>query len=148
MSRLVRAGDVHGSATQVGGFIGSMFRTEVITRNSYATGDVEGGSRRGGFIGIVNSVVSSPSPRIEHSYFFGSINTGTRAFLGVDFEDSLTIVSSYWNSDLNDDDGSSQTSGLTEVEFSDPNQFSGWNFDQVWIMSDELGRPVLRWEVE
>ena len=141
-------GDLEVSAFRVGGFIGQVYRTELIIRNSYATGNIDAGSRRGGFVGIVNSMISSPSPAIINSYSFGSVNGGTTAFLGIDFEGTLTISNSYWNSDVNDSDNSTQTTGLSQAGFDQQSNFSGWDFGSIWEMSTDAGRPVLQWELE
>ena len=114
--------------------------------NCYNTGNVTGtgsSSRTGGVAGENDSVVTN-------CYNTGTVNN-SGDFGGVAGRNTLTVENCYYLTGEGYPDigiggsGALQTgtAALTAEEFKNPDSFTDWDFDTVWIISSVLGRPVL-----
>ena len=139
----------------VGGFCGNTYNNANIS-NCYSTGDVSGRDGVGGFIGQISFPVCS----LENCYSTGRVTaSGSNygGFCGRYIMGSFTCC--FWNittSGMSDGVGAanpdpSGVTGLTNGQFSDPSNFSCFDFGNDWIMpsslryGDRFGNyPILR----
>ena len=152
------SGDVTGDS-RTGALVGSAAGTAFDIDNSYALGTVTAsGAEVGGLIGHVES---DPVDLAE-TYFFGTVDwngaspaPGTvgaligyldmplRRSVALEQTSSLPLVgeSGSWGA-------ITDSSLLSAAGFADEANFPDWDFDNIWVMDAELGRPVLRWQEE
>ena len=129
----------------------TMFRSEC----------TNGSSSFGGFIGCISN---SSGSSINNSIFSSnntqaSVKAGFAAFCS---EGQLTVNNSYFNSTLTGinknhgivelgflmtnwiNSGLNNSYGITTEQMSNQSTYSGWDFDSIWVMTDD-GYPQLRW---
>lgn len=114
----------------------------------------------GGLVGIQVSRGGGEDASTSNSYATGHIDTSVlsdlninSAYGGLIGERSISsVTASYWDratSALDESDGGQP---LETDEFSDPANFSGWDFrdeDGIWVIGEDandIPRPVLQWE--
>lgn len=108
-----------------GGFIGDeALGANVIVTNSYWYGSTGGTHRTGAFRGGI-----------------GIENNGNQS------TESITVTNSFYNKTLFTLSVPEESSGkgLTTAEFADSSNFTGWDFENTWYMSDE-GYPELKFD--
>ena len=136
-------GDVTGTENLVGGLIGQLAGGASIG-GVYSVGQVTGNGDVGGLVG------GGTNGEINQGYAFG-IATGTpptgglvgTADLDADASiGSVTSTACYYR----EESPASQGTPLSLAAFADVASFEGWDFATTWVMSAELGRPVLSWE--
>ncbi|MBK3516996.1 T9SS type A sorting domain-containing protein [Carboxylicivirga marina] len=160
VSQCYATGSVTANKSYVGGLIGYIsYPGETLVykgvANSYATGNVEGSDRVGGFAGDARFGAG----RLNHCYSTGTvtltngINKG--GFAGIC---SVAPTNCYWNvttssetSMYNGAAANENANGLTTTQFESSVNFTGFNFSDVWhigviseISSDT--RPYLKWQ--
>lgn len=118
--------NVYGGTYEVGGLVGQATLANI--ENSYATGNVEGILRVGGFVGLaIDSSISASYSAV------GEVN-GTNfvnGFVGLlALENILTNNYTY-----RADDNTNGLTVLTEEEFSNVNNFIGFDFENVWFIN-------------
>ena len=147
IDRSYSTGNVKGY-DNIGGLVGYIFGDTEVS-DTYAKGNVSGRSGIGGLIGssrsaMVNSVVFPP--KLMNSYSTGA-SAGTEFFGGLWGYDNLsnsTETSSYWDTETSGLTTSVYGIGKTTLEMSEQNTFSGWDFQNIWIMGDGASYPILR----
>lgn len=147
------SGDVSGGS-MVGGIVG--LNSSATVENCYNTGNITGTRMRiGGVVGFnvgvrdtnTNSVVKNcyniGIVSCEGEYVSGVTNHGNSS--NVRIENCYYLAGSA-NGGINSEGIDGQATAITESEFALQAMFAdaGWDFDSVWKMSDELGRPVLQ----
>ena len=132
----------------LGGVVGSNSGNSSIT-NCYSTGTI--GNSNVSFVwGTVGGVVGSntDNSNVTNCYSaggFGKINIATVG--GVIGNNGATVTNCYF---LQQDPkisgiGSGETTGATAVsDLTDPKKFQGWDFANIWRISQSLNRPVLQ----
>lgn len=134
-------GEVYGSGSDVGGLVGYQ-RVGSSIINSYASGFVSGKEDAGGLVGQQNN-----KSRIESSYAVGRVigNGHIGGLLGRQYDNS-TVLNSYFDmitTTHNASAGGIGVQSLITTEMKDRSSFSGWDFDNVWVMVDGQ-YPLLR----
>ncbi|MBQ9279242.1 MAG: InlB B-repeat-containing protein, partial [Lachnospiraceae bacterium] len=152
----------------VGGITGSQYNG--IIQNCYNTGDITYvGSNGPGYVAGISACTSdfwssSSSSIICNCYNFGNISISDNStdnpiannmggIDGYDSSDSNNITHNYCLEETCDyiwgakctESVSGKYEFLTSTQFTDTNNFTGWDFetDGIWKMSTILGRPVL-----
>jgi len=129
------AGSVNGTRN-VGGFIGVNISS---VNDCYSMGLVEGTINVGGFNGLNNTGGS-----INNCYSTGSVIGDSYVGGLCGLENGGTISDSFWDVQTSGRTGDSGGIGKTTAEMQMQATFtdSGWNFDNIWYMSDY---PKLRY---
>lgn len=100
--------------------------------NSYSSANVTGYDMVGGLVGAPGTVTSSYSVgEVNGSNYFG----GLVGYAG-------TVTNSYWNTDIHPT--SYGGTGLTTAEMKQSTNYSGWDFDTVWNITNGTTYPYLR----
>ena len=131
------------SGADIGGVLGRGASSTVVN-NVISRGNASASIRVGGVSGstsetTIGDVVSLVSINAQNSAggLIGYVIFGT------------TVENSYWHELLS---GQSQSAGgglgLSTSQMANQATFVGFDFDNVWIMDDEKGHPVLRWVQE
>ena len=139
-------GDVNignpNASNQVGGFVGIQLHdngTNASIKDSYSSGDVNGGFSVGGFAGFVDD------GSVTNSYTIGSVtDSDDDGFAGG----NSTVSSSYWNTETSNANGSEKGTGKTTSQLKTQSTYSGWDFTNIWNISagTNNGYPFLRWQ--
>lgn len=135
---------VLSSGNRIGGLVGYN-RGDGTINDSYATGAAGGPDEVGGLVGRNRG-------DINRSYAFGSATSVGGNLGGLVGDTGGDVRSSFWNSQANselessDDYDSDDGMSLLPLEFGDAANFVGWSFDDIWEISVQHGRPLLRWE--
>jgi hypothetical protein len=159
----IATGDVRGD-TKIGGLIGGMTGAFLDVSSCYALGNVTAtGPYLGGLVGQLSWYFGGGV--FSDSYSFGLVEWVGEgvppATVGAAFGYlASTLASTVARSQLPalhfageidaegvGHDGAIDSAVLPASQFADQANFPGWDFDSVWIMSAELGRPTLRWEI-
>jgi hypothetical protein len=166
-------GDVStaNSTSHSGGLVGRA-QARLTVNNSFATGDISGTSHSGGLAGFVNSIAAisnsyatgdvfattnaggligwaQTTADITRSYASGVITGATSGGIFGRFS-AGTGTASYYNSDgASASAGTGTTSGIMGVPLANLKQrstFAGWDFNNVWGITDGVSTPfLLRW---
>ncbi len=140
---------VTGANEYVGGLVGH--NSNATENNCYATGNVTGSDGyTGGLVG------RSTDSEVNNCYATGQV-TGSGSSVGglvgnnYNFSGASTINSSYYNSEtsgqsngIGGDNNSQSVTGLTTAEMKQQNNFSGWDFDNTWEITNGKTFPRLR----
>ncbi len=145
ITRCYAAGDVTGE-DYVGGLVGEntravTWRRNAAITNSYALGDVTGRSRVGGLAGFADEYADSLS--IENTYAVGKV-TGENLVGGLVGQLRRdNIVNSYFDMDTT---GRNDTNGTPKptAEMMLSETFEGWDFEDIWTITEGESYPVLR----
>ena len=143
ISNCYAAVDVTTTNAYAGGIAGS---SDGRVKNCYNLGDIKGESSVAGIVGAIYR----SSLMIEHCYNFGDITaTGSSTYLGgilgnATASGSHATSTSCYYLDTSVTGGNNHGMDKTAAQFADSGSFPSWNFINTWVMSTELGRPVLR----
>ncbi|MCH5192755.1 MAG: hypothetical protein J1F11_02265 [Oscillospiraceae bacterium] len=148
-------GDIKGTWGSAGGIAGD---NGGMVENCYNTGDIESGKYVGGVVGY-NSAADSTAGTVRNAYSVGKV-TGDSDVCGVvGFLFSGKIPGKIENCFYLDDTADFGVGGDNKSDIGavpiDKEQFNtrsiftivGWDFNNIWIMSEKLGRPIFGKEV-
>ncbi len=138
-------GDVSGSGEYIGGLTGVIYNPDGpgTIKNSYARGDVIGGTRVGGLVGHNSRSI------IIHCYstgmtdgdslvggFCGSISTGAA------YQDA----GNFWDTQTSQTTHSAMGQGRSTAQMMTPATFTqaGWDIDKVWDIIEHETYPILQ----
>lgn len=111
--------------------------------NCYNIGDIT--ARRAG--GICYEISGTKEgTALTNCYNYGNLSGSTKVggiTAGTNYSHNIAVTNCYYLNTTATTDGGSGTT-LTAEEFADSGSFPSWNFINTWVMSTELGRPVLR----
>lgn len=117
-----------------------------VVKNCYNLGNIQGNSCVAGIVG--SRIGSSENFEIKNCYNIGKVSGNsegsTGAILGYNNLEASPEVNGCYYLDGCVTNGNSYGEFLTAEEFADSGSFPSWNFINTWVMSTELGRPVLR----
>lgn len=133
-------GTVTSTGNNVGGFAGQI-RDESTITNSYALGSVSGAEYVGGFVGRINGTNETSS--IQNAYTIGIV-TGNASVGGFAGGSNGTIINSYWNPEISGQETSDGGTARTLTELTQVSNFNGWDFSEVWQISEGATLPWLR----
>ena len=130
----------------IGGLAGALGDS---VRDSYSTSDTAGVLRVGGLIGLTGEMAS-----LYNSWASGEVQAtdNTTIFvgglIGHTVTNSITVSNSYWDTETTGQTTSSGNigTGRTTAELMQQASYNGWDFDNVWWMSEGNTRPFLRSE--
>ncbi len=136
-------GDVYGTGERVGGLVGYNSNSEIY--NSYSASDVSGTINQvGGLVGYnyYNAVISN-------SYSVGVVS-GTGSYVGglVGDSSSSDEISSYWDTQTSGQSTSAGGTGKTTSEMKTQTTFTGWDFTDVWNITESTTYPYLRENIQ
>lgn len=120
--------------TITGGAVGYNYLAGIV-ENTYNIGEV---SAESDFIGGVVGV--NDEGTVKNTYNIGKVSGGDYIGGAVGFNYG-SVTNSFYLSGSAEDNGLG--TAINEGEFTDKNTFTDWNFDTVWYMDKNLGRPVL-----
>ena len=91
---------------------------------------------------VSGGITAKNSGTIENCYSIGNAISGTAS------ENNGTITACYYLKDTADsgigtDNANGSSTEITQARMSDPSAFDGWDFRDVWKMSNTIFRPVL-----
>ncbi len=150
-------GNITGGTGSVAGITPS--NSYVPVTNCYNTGDITtANSTSGGYGGIVNSIYQSTVSYVFNtgrliettSYKYnsrGSIASGGEN--GASIHHAYFLNTSYnkgigWGYGESGPKSGCSSTSLTAAKMKTQSSFEGWDFDNVWIMDNDAGHPVLR----
>ncbi len=151
-------GRVTGNSQIVGGIVGEGFR--ITFANVYTAGEVVGTERVGGILGEGGT----DNNTFENSYIYGRVSGGygTGALIGLSFQSTDNLNSTYWDQDTSTQSRligegyaiATNSFGLTTAEIQCPNGpdntscksgstiFKGWD-PAIWDFGTDKQYPVL-----
>lgn len=151
VSSQISASSVHCHVTGklgVGGLAGYVGPTCSID-NSYASGEVTGENYAGGLTGQL-----AKDSSLMNSYSAVNVNEGAPTAKDIGNLAGLThptaainSSSNYWYSAEGGQVESPAGLSLDAGQMRQQGNFAGWCFEQIWVMEDSLGYPVLAWQV-
>ena len=165
IERSYATGNVTTTGTSAGGLVG--YSTKDITK-CYATGDVSGGGQTGGLVGRVQSgsikdcyatgavdggssdytggLVGLCLASIENSYSTGGV-TGTGSHIGgLVGQNYGPVTGSYWDTATSGQGGSDGGTGKTTAEMSHQATYVGWDFTNIWTITEGETYPCFQWQ--
>lgn len=113
--------------------------------NCYNIGDITA-RRAGGIFYEISGTKEGTA--LTNCYNYGNLSGDTKVCgitAGTNHSDKITVTNCYYlNTTATTDEGNS--TALTAAEFAQQSTFTSfrWDFINTWVMSTELGRPVLR----
>jgi hypothetical protein len=157
------SGDVNNTTFFSGGLVGSNYTeydlhktNQVIIRNCYATGNVDGYRYNGGLLGRNRPLEEYGIARVEKSYSIGESSgyLQTGGFCGSNLG---TINDSFWDTQASGNPTSAGGEGKITSEMKTKSTFTnaGWDFSEesangnydIWRMCiDDTNYPQLSWE--
>lgn len=111
--------------------------------NCYNIGDITA-SQAGGICYEISGTKADTA--LINCYNYGNLSGSTKVggiTAGTNYSHNIAVTNCYYLNTTATTDGGSGTT-LTAEEFADSGSFPSWNFINTWVMSTELGRPVLR----
>ena len=138
-------GNISSNSNGSGGIVGSNGAGGTVgtTINCYATGNITGTDDVGGVAGINNDTIS-------YCYASGKV-TGSYIGAVVGNNYGSTVVLCNWNKETTglisghgDNQSSFTGSGLTTAQMLKASNFSGWDFNKVWLIHTDSTYPGLR----
>lgn len=145
---------ISSSGMNIGGIVGCGFGKSTI-RNCYNAGTIIGYSSVGGILGsIQNGKIT-----IENCYNIGSVSSTEEApNVGamIGFAANLTnptmnncyYLNTSCNKVIGHGSGSGTANALTLTWFKNQNRFGVFDFTNVWVLNESLGRPILQNNIE
>ncbi|MEX2396441.1 MAG: GLUG motif-containing protein, partial [Balneolales bacterium] len=140
ISKVYTTGKIESSGQYIGGIAGRLYESDI--EQSYSRASVSGDARIGGLVGEAGSTTT-----ITNSYATGPV-------LSDDTEGGLvavgsihTVNNSFWNTETtNQISSKGGGTGLTTTEMHDADEYTDWDFDDVWAMDagENDGYPYLR----
>lgn len=138
--------DVDSLSHYVGGLVGyndtGSYKDSIL--NSYATGNVNGGSWTGGLVGL------NYSGTINYTYATGSVTAGSIVG-GLVARNNNTVGNtgivgnSYYNSCTTGQTDTGKGDRKTTTEMVQENTFSSWDFSNTWSINEGESYPYLQW---
>jgi hypothetical protein len=123
--------NIHGSSQCVGGFIGGLHESEC--NNSFARGNVTGGSYMGGFVG------SAYNSTIINIYSTGHLPGSYGGLVGTlgnpGDRNTRDITNSYWDMETSGAANSAAGTGMLTSQMVYPYSglsYDGWDLDTIW----------------
>jgi|GEM_PF-2878857 len=161
LSKSSGSGNVSGE-TYVGGLVGYDSSNMPAIDQCWASGNVTGGAYVGGLVGTRTDFYSGQNA-VAESYAFGLVTwsgSGSRpanigALMG-DVDDSIIDSSRGRSQDpslplvgvLGGTSSAQDSTLMSAAAFGSQANFAGWDFASVWVLSTELGRPILQWQAD
>jgi hypothetical protein len=113
--------------------------------DSYASGNVTGVTDVGGLVGFANGI-------IQTSYSSGAVSGTTNVGGLLGQLGAGVLLSTYWDTDTSSQTTSaadmgfpgSSSTGLTTAQAKQQSNWSGFDFNNTWIMYDGISYPLLR----
>lgn len=132
-------GKISGDNT-VGGVVGRNHKGTL--KNCYNTGEVSGDYHVGGVVG------NTDHSTIIYCYNTGKVNSKryVSGIIGSTMYDTVTncyYLKDTANGGIDGSDVAGQAEVKTAAEFATQSTFKNWDFDNVWHMNHNLGRPIL-----
>ncbi|MCH5349797.1 MAG: hypothetical protein J1E40_10785 [Oscillospiraceae bacterium] len=145
-------GNIKATNASAGGIAGDNGGTVL---NCYNTGDIEAKDWLGGVVGY-NSNTETTHGVVKNTYNVGKINGTENPGGGVVGIQHGTVEDCFYlegkaSFGISDNGGSDTgAKSLSEDEFKDQSIFknAGWDFNDIWIMSTKLGRPIFGKEIK
>ena len=134
VSNCYATGNVSGNSS-TGGLVGYNYIANL--SNCYATGNVSGNSSTGGLIGVVDEKSS-----VNNCYATGRVSGGSIG--GLIDDNTGNVNTSYWNTQSSGVSTSNGGTGLTTAQMKQQASFSGWDFANVWTITEGESFPRLR----
>lgn len=160
------AGAVTGGE-KVGGVVGSHYHYDVT--DSYNTGVVLGGAYTGGVVGFnyafvnacyntgtvtgtqcVGGITGKNCRRVHTCYNIGTVNGMESVGGGLGAINDVDAYSCYYPSGAVTTNGvtadvdAGNTTVIDAAAFAEQSTYNDWDFVNIWIMNESLGRPILR----
>ena len=164
-------GEVLGINTHsIGGVVGYISSGDLL--NCYNTGTVTGkgetftnffgvslkgeGKEVGGIVGNVITVSGIATSRVENCYNIGAVSGETYAGSVLGMVDAESTVKNCYYLDgkgsggigkadsPTGSDATGKAQKITSTQLKQQSTFSTWNFSSIWVMSNWIGRPLLR----
>jgi hypothetical protein len=128
------------------GQIGDENESISMLRNSFFKGSIiNHGNRIAG--GLVGNIWSA----IENCYVIGSIPFVNSRAIATHIADHISLTNVYWDTESTGTTqafgtGTGAATGLTTSQMQQQTSFTGWDFDDIWIIDPEInnGYPYLR----
>jgi len=137
ISNAYTTGTVTGTDNTVGGLVGLSAGS---TSDSYSTAAVSGVTYVGGLIGANYGTTSN----VTRSYSTGTVS-GSSSVGGLAGYNAGTITNSYWDTQTSGRSTSYGGTGKTTGEMKDQATFAGWDFTNIWNITQGATYPYLRW---
>ena len=135
------SGNVSGTE-RVGGLVGESTQNDFII-DCYSSSKVMGSLKVGGLVG---AAASTGIITVQRCYSVGEVN-GTESvggLIGIIANTSSIIENSYWNTETSKQTISAGGDGLTTLPMISQNSFNGWDFANVWSITEGISYPYLR----
>ena len=142
IARCYNTADISASSS-IGGIAGETINGNI--ENCYNTGKISGNSNNANYAGGISGYFEATSS-VSNCYNAGEIvNTkadSTGGIIGINKEKAQNCF--YLENTAQPESGGSVM--ITNEELADQTKFTdaGWDFEAVWTMSAELGRPILQ----
>jgi hypothetical protein len=141
-------GDVNKGISQVGGLIGGIWNDSKVN-NCYATGNISGAYRVGGFTGAIHtSVVNNTfsSGVISKNNDTKTPHSGSSLWINgfAGYINGGTTSDCFWNKEkqtITDTDVHTET-GVTSDDMKNQSTFHNWDFNNIWEM--DTNNPILK----
>lgn len=124
-----------------GGLVGSNWYGTI--ENSYSTATVSA-------LFVAGGLSHMNSGTITNSYATGRVTVretdrkeDAGGLIGVDYDQGI-VNNSYWNIQTSGQDKSAGGTGLTSSQMIQQSSFSGWDFDEVWAITESESFPWLQ----
>jgi len=138
-ARVYSGGHVSGR-NNIGGLVGNIRAGTV--NNAFATNSVIGIQYVGGLAGSLSNW-SSITNSYSDSSVQGSLNVG--GLVGFQYDYSNSVISSFWNTQFSGQATSAAGgTGLTTAQMKQQASFSGWDFANIWQITEGVSRPTLK----
>ncbi|ANQ48035.1 T9SS type A sorting domain-containing protein [Flammeovirga sp. MY04] len=136
---------ISSNTSYIGGLVGSTGSSQLSYNRTNVS--ISGGSYCGGLAASIHNM------QINNSYASGRINTeddtNKKAFIGIE-KGFNEFSNNYYDSDnAGVSSGGGNAVGLTRDQFADKTNFPNWDFDNLFIIEDDIDsqfefRPVIR----
>ncbi|MES2589771.1 MAG: GLUG motif-containing protein, partial [Bacteroidota bacterium] len=130
-----------------GGFAASIGGTASVS-NCYATVNVTGGSRTGGFVGDISGATGDITNCYSSGVVSGSSLVG--GFIGNNAGGTINISNCFWNTETSGQSSSAGGTGLTSSQMKTQSTLTSatWDFSTIWKMGQctNNGFPVFAWQ--
>lgn len=146
MVGLIDNGQIHACCTTgvvngqsyIGGLTGKLDHSYI--SSSYSAAAVNGTSYTGGLVGY------NAWSNILSSYTTGPVSgtTNVGGLIGRNVRAIAFLC--YWDTDASGQATSACGKGRTTVEMMSRSTFTGWGYDEVWMIDDGASYPYLKWE--
>jgi prepilin-type N-terminal cleavage/methylation domain-containing protein len=129
-------------ASYLGGISG--YQNRFYMTNSYSSSNISGSTYIGGLTGYLYSSTSAARAEIINCYFAGTITGGSYTAPIGGRVNNHTVISTYWDKDINGIQSSTSGEGKTTTEMKNLNTFIDWDFTNIWNIQSGTSYPFLR----